>query len=927
MSKKKKFSSFKEQQSLTESWRKYMNEGLTEWDKAVCVGGNGNICTREEVRPYVDDAVDLLDIIGGVDVDELEELSRLVQKMENKVVEMPLPPHLRRRQQMDPTADVGPLATRPMIDVFMEMYASDESGDDFMTDVMKDHETSWMPGSDPEGMRYWQKIIADSVRANAQAPDRRGSLEESKRLTEEDESIVGHDKSNQDRMSAEQIEAAADVIAEAHRGIVQASDADAVYAQLEKLRNKYTMDRDVDGTERMVPAVNAVLEYVEDNSMTLGMESGYGDYDTLIGEDFGKWKNKLKKIRRLLDYLENDQSYKDPGRQAKREKLASKKGKMWGLTVTDKTSNTIPQRKMVVEFPKGVRFFDESGAVIPSARLKFNPETLQKFLDNEGSRNTWAKKYGPFENENHFRATMIMRYDDDVESFEVPENEAEVAAAETGELVPEGRSRKSKRRLNEKKYYREYDFNKTKKFPGGTTRLPRRPKNAGDMMGGTTSDPDQDSFKKQQAAFIKARNDLKHGNYLDNISKRFMNLARGLNPDDEKQKIGRGRHSLDPSKVKTLSNDESKAYGLHNDFIQIKISDPLRSKYPWFVEEIADSQLRDAVTDAGGPDMFQKLRDEHLNWKADRLIAINNGKNPNNPSRPLLEEDIQNLSGLEQDVAREISKWNTFKDSPGGYTMKKIGIDKDIWVRAAKRSKTAFPPPPGSKESTKKKPDPAAAAAAAAGAGAGAGGGSASGKNRTIVMYKQMADGLRAKGYEIPQEHMDSLKVINKMLADKNLSFKNGDWKNYAGMNKVLQQAYPDISQPPPDDETQKIAKDFNMGPGQTRSPEYQAAAADIRAEKARRAALSPAERAKEDREKNRLPPRRGAGNPTPRDDVKMGPGGSLSLQETIKDMIRDQLFEKESQQPLSEERQIVNSIVKNLMKYDYFRDLAKKNR
>ena len=183
---------------------------------------------------------------------------------------------------------------------------------------------------------------------------------------------------------------------------------------------------------------------------------------------------------------------------------------------------------------------------------------------------------------------------------------------------------------------------------------------------------------------------------------------------------------------------------------------------------------------------------------------------------------------------------------------------------------------------------------------------------RTVEAYKNMADALRSKGYKIPQQHGGALGVINQMLRDKGLSFKNGDWKNYAGMNAVLQQAYPEISQAEPEEEVPQ------KGPLGSLSDEELAQKIADRKEAERQKKL-----------KNWRPPaRRGPGIPTPRDNIKSSRPGSIQLQETMRQMIMDHLksngefkhFFKESP-----ESKVVNNVVENLMKHDYFKDLAKK--
>jgi len=58
--------------------------------------------------------------------------------------------------------------------------------------------------------------------------------------------------------------------------------------------------------------------------------------------------------------------------------------------------------------------------------------------------------------------------------------------------------------------------------------------------------------------------------------------------------------------------------------------------------------------------------------------------------------------------------------------------------------------------------------------------------NQTIEAYRGMGDMLAAKGHNVPEGHRGRLKYINTMLRDAGKSFKNGDWKDYAGMKKVL---------------------------------------------------------------------------------------------------------------------------------------------
>ena len=58
--------------------------------------------------------------------------------------------------------------------------------------------------------------------------------------------------------------------------------------------------------------------------------------------------------------------------------------------------------------------------------------------------------------------------------------------------------------------------------------------------------------------------------------------------------------------------------------------------------------------------------------------------------------------------------------------------------------------------------------------------------NRTIEAYRDMGDMLASKGHSVPKGHRGRLKYINTMLRDAGKSFKNGDWKDYAGMKKVL---------------------------------------------------------------------------------------------------------------------------------------------
>lgn len=59
-------------------------------------------------------------------------------------------------------------------------------------------------------------------------------------------------------------------------------------------------------------------------------------------------------------------------------------------------------------------------------------------------------------------------------------------------------------------------------------------------------------------------------------------------------------------------------------------------------------------------------------------------------------------------------------------------------------------------------------------------------RNRTLEAYKDMATMLAAKGHTVPADPKGRRKYINDILAMGGKSFKNGDWKNYAQMSKVL---------------------------------------------------------------------------------------------------------------------------------------------
>jgi len=58
--------------------------------------------------------------------------------------------------------------------------------------------------------------------------------------------------------------------------------------------------------------------------------------------------------------------------------------------------------------------------------------------------------------------------------------------------------------------------------------------------------------------------------------------------------------------------------------------------------------------------------------------------------------------------------------------------------------------------------------------------------NRTIEAYEGMGEMLASKGHSVPSGHRGRLRYINDLLRNAGKSFKNGDWKNYAGMRKVL---------------------------------------------------------------------------------------------------------------------------------------------
>tara|TARA_Y100000310_G_scaffold172232_1_gene172378 strand:- start:986 stop:2812 length:1827 start_codon:yes stop_codon:yes gene_type:complete len=266
-------------------------------------------------------------------------------------------------------------------------------------------------------------------------------------------------------------------------------------------------------------------------------------------------------------------------------------------------------------------------------------------------------------------------------------------------------------------------------------------------------------------------------------------------------------------------------------------------------------------------------------------------------------------------------------------------VKPETWKKYRQKMGTGKGKPAGTKVGAK----PAAAAAATTAAAAKAGAKPAAAKGgydkvkRTGDAYTDMGNQLRAKGYSIPKDRKGQLASINKMLSDKGLSFKGGDWKNYSGMDAVLQKAYPGKGAkpvakkphsvggvpytPPPGSalKHKQIMNKEKYKPSLKKTAKAIGKGASNVARAAGEASRDISKKSGLDKLMNKAGRKIGLDAPGKRRDTYQE-----SLEKMIGEALTSDNFAKfQHLLTESEESQVVDSIVENLMEYEYFKDLA----